>query len=219
MAISYPRELLAGFVYEDFTLEVVDFVSFSRVDEGRVVSTVQYADPYWKLVVNTEPMDQADRNRWAAWHASMRGGLQGFLTYDHSRPFPRAYVDEEMRGYIPAMNTSSPWSGEGTLSSLTAHELVCEGAPFGFQLTDGDLIGLVQNGRRHMFLVAESCEVVSGGTITVPVNPAVPLNAFNAGATVVFFRPKILMKVLPGTFVCPSTGGLANVSFEAVQII
>jgi hypothetical protein len=221
MALTYPRQLLEGFDFEDFTLELVDFVSFSRADEGRVVSTVQYSEPYWRLTISTEPLDQLDRRRWSAWYNSLRGGLQGFLTWDLSRAYPAAYVDQTTgRGYIPYLHTSPPWDGEGTLSSIAAHEMVCEGAPLGFQLTDGDLIGLVEDGRRHVFEVAEACAVVSGGTITVPVNPAVPLEAFTAAATVVFYRPQLLMKVVPGTFVCPAVGGgSANVTFEAVQII
>jgi hypothetical protein len=214
MAITFPRALPEGFDYEDFSFELVDSVSFSRTDEARVISTVQYADPYWRLTVKTEPLDQRDRKRWSSWYLSLQGGLQGFLTWDRSRPYPYAYPEG-----VPFLTASPPWDGEGSLSSIEARELVATGAPFGFQLEDGDLVGLVEGGRQHAFEVAEACSVVSGGTITIPINPAVPLAAFTVAATVVFYRPQLLMKVLPGSFVCPSVGGLANVTFEAVQII
>jgi hypothetical protein len=215
MAISYPRTMPDGYDYQDSEFRLSDSgTSFSRTDEGRALSVVEFADPYWTAVFRTEPLEQEDRKRWSAWHSSLRGGLQTFYARDFSRKFPLAYPNG-----VPYLTASPPWDGQGTIASISAHELICDGTPEGFQLKEGDLVGLVEDGRRHFFEVPEDCATLSGGGIIVPVNPAVPLEVFTAAADVVFYRPTIIMKIVPGSFDCPAVGGLADVSFEAVQVI
>lgn len=215
MAITYPRDLLAGFDMIESTFSQVESVSLSRSEANRVLASVEWADAYWAASYSTEPIDIADRRRWSAWKSSLRGGLKGFLAWDFMRPFPAAYPNG-----IPQMIGASPsWNGQGTVASIGVNTIVAAGVPFGFTMTDGDLVGLVENGRRHMFEVAETASAVSGGQITMEVNPKIPLTVFSTAAVVVFYRPKILMVVTPGSFQCPSVGGLANVSWEAEQII
>lgn len=211
MAITYPRSLLDHHLV-DCTFNLVESVSISRAKGGRAVAAVEYADPYIAATIETGPVDWKTRSRWEAWRASLRGGLKSFVTYDVSRAELAAYP-----AGVPQI-IAGTWNGQGAASSVTPYLITATGAPSGFKMTDGDMIGLVQNGRRAVFFVSETA-TRGASTIAVPVEPAVPTNMFTAGATVVFYRPQAEFILMSETWECSKRDYLAPVSFEAVQKI
>jgi hypothetical protein len=216
MAITYPRELLDAAVidFEESSFELVNGVSLARSQSDRVLNAIQIADPYWRAHIVTQPLELNERKRWRAWYESLRHGMKTFLAYDLAHEYPIAYPTG-----IPAGVGSPAWDGTGDVLAIAAHEAQVGGLPVGFILSEGDYFGLVQSGRYHVFTVPETVVAQSGGIITVPVNPAIPLTAFTTSATAVFWRPRFQMIVENGSFVCPGVEGLAAVSFDGVQVI
>lgn len=211
MTITYPREL-PDYRLVDCTFNLNEPVSISRTHGGRGISAVEYADPYITATIQTGPIGWHERNEWEAWRASLRGGLRSFVTHDVSRERLAAYPDG-----VPQI-VAGTWNGQGGMSAIAPHLVTATGAPSGFTMSAGDLIGLVQGGRRAVFFVSET--VTRGAsTIAVPVEPAVPTNIFTTAATVVFYRPKAEFILLSETWRCSKQGFLAQVSFDAGQKI
>lgn len=213
MAITYPRSLPHHKLVEcQFSL--VEPVSISRTHGGRGISAVEYADPYISAVIETLPMPRSERAMWEAWRASLRGGLKSFVTYDTSRKELIAYPDG-----FPQIVAGS-WNGQGTATAVAAHQISASGAPEGFKMMPGDLIGLQAGNplRRWVGFVSEEA-TAGASTIAVPVEPALPTTIFGIGATVVFYRPQAEFILLSDTWSCSKRDFLAPVSFEAVQKI
>lgn len=201
---------LHSYALNESTFTFVEQVSLSRSAGGATVATVEYGDPYLRAKFVTLRMGLAERHGWEAWKDGLRGGLASFLAWDASRPEPLAYpagVPEIMAG---------TWNGLGSATALAAHLITASGAPQDFRMTAGDHIGLVQSDRYGLFRVGENV-AADAGSIAVQVEPAVPLNMFTAGATVVFHRPKAEFIFLSSTWSNPVNAEFAPISFEAVQ--
>ncbi len=213
MAITYPRELLQHELV-DCTFDLVESVSLSRTQGGRGVSPVEYADPYLTASIETGALSWQARNAWEAWRASLRGGLRTFKTYDVSRSELSAYPNG-----VPEI-VAGIWGGQGTATAVAGYQITASGAPEGFEMRDGDLIGLQAGSplRRWVGFVSETA-VAGASTIVVPVSNAVPTTIFTTGATVVFYRPEAEFILLSETWSCSKRDYLAPVSFEAMQKI
>lgn len=211
MAITYPRALPSHSLV-DCTFNLVEPVSISRGAGGRAVAAVEYADSYISATFQTGPLSWAARNAWEAWRASLRGGLKSFVTYDVSRSELAAYPDG-----VPEI-TDGDWDGKGDATTVAAFAITATGAPDGFTMMPGDMIGLVESGRRWIGFVCE--EATAGETsIVVPVANPVPTTIFTSAADVVFYRPEAEFILLSDTWECSKRDYLAPVSFEAVQKI
>lgn len=211
MTLPDPRTLPdSGFVSCRFALH--EQVSLSRYAGGRAVARVQYGDPWIHASIETLPQYPSQRARWEAWLASLRGGMKSFITHDLSRPELIAYPNG-----VPEI-VAGTWNGQGTIDSLAARLITAAGAPSGFTMSAGDLIGLVEDGRRWVGFVTET--VTRGAsTIAVPVDPAVPLGIFSSAATVVFYRPQAEFIILSDTWQQSNVAGPTSISFQAVQKI
>lgn len=213
MAITYPRALLSHHLV-DCTFNLVEPVSLSRGQGGRAVAAVEYADPYLTATVQTGMLTWQERNEWEAWRASLRGGLKSFVTHDVSRSELAAYPTG-----VPEI-VAETWNGRGIATSVSGYQITASGAPEGFKMMPGDLIGLEAGSplRRWVGFVSEMA-TAGPATIAVPVSNAVPTTIFTTGATVVFCRPQAEFILLSDTWSCSKRDFLAPVSFEAVQKI
>lgn len=213
MVITYPRALLSHDLV-DCTFNLVEPVSISRAQGGRAVAAVEYADSYLTATIQTGMLTWQERNEWEAWRASLRGGLKSFVTHDVSRSQPLAYPNG-----VPEI-IAETWNGQGTATVVAGYQITTSGAPEGFTLKSGDLIGLQAGSplRRWVGFVSEEA-VAGASSITVSVSNAVPTTIFTTGATVVFYRPQAEFILLSDTWSCSKRDFLAPVYFEAVQKI
>jgi hypothetical protein len=212
MTISYPRDLLSyEMVTSNFTLDP-GTVS-SRHAKGAAGTVSQVREPVWFAEFETAPMFREARARWAAWLETLSGGLKHFTAWDASQPQPLAYPDG-----VPAIISAS-WDGEATVTSLsTAGVIAVSGAAANFELTDGDKVGLVEDGVYGLYRVIESVTVNGSGVAAIPVTPLVQ-EMFTTSATAVLYRPKAKFQL--DTSSVSIAGGVtaSPIAFAGAQVL
>lgn len=208
MAISYPRDLHSYELIES-TFELITFVGINRLENNRAISAVDHLDPYWEAKFITRRLYQHERAAWKAWKDSLRGGMQAFLAYDITRKYPIAYPNG-----VPEI-IATTWNGQGDVTALSGRLITCTGAPSGFTLKPGDMVGLVESGAYGLFRVTE--EVVATSSIAIPVEPLIPLTLFSTSAVAYLYRPKAMFTLDPESWDGPANMDFASISFSAIQ--
>ena len=209
MAITFPRELYS-YELAVCTFSLMDGVALNRAANGRVISAVDQFDPWILGKFKTRRLMPAERRAWVAWKNSLQGGMKSFLAWDASRQYPITYPNG-----VPEI-IASTWDGEGTLSALAARQLTVGGAPTGFTLVPGDHVGLVEGGAYGVFDVTETA-VAGASTMTISVDPFVPLTVFTTAATVVLFRPKARFVLDPDSWEDEGDIEFSPISFQGFQ--
>lgn len=212
MAITYPREM---FTYDlpvsKFTLD--PGTSVSRHARGGAGTVSQIREPLWFAEFETTQMFREARAPVIAWLDTLVGGLKFFLAWDASQPQPLAYPNG-----VPSILAAS-WDGTATVTSLsTAGEIAVSGAAGGFQMREGDKVGLVEDGRYGLYRVVENVTANGSGVVSIPVTPLVQ-DFFSTSATAVLYRPKAKLQIDP-TSISYEGGVFASpISFSAVQVL
>lgn len=186
--------------------QLVDSVSASRVG-ARIISFVEYADPFWKIDMRTRPLKAKDVLLVEAFRDQTRTGRKTVVYTPTHACVPQAYWGNG--GASALMNA-------GVVTAITDGFIVAfNSVDDGLVLMTGDLIGLEKDDYRSLH------RVVTGGTasanaLSVVVEPFVPAY-ITTGAVVRFKDPQLNCRVLPGSFSVPAAH-LPVASFTLVEV-
>lgn len=171
--------------------QVVDSVSVSRAGK-RVVSRVEYADPFWQVVMTTKPLRASERMKVEAFRDACRGGMVSVLYKPKHMCLPMAYWG----------NPTAPALANGTLSAKAGFNATLA-ATSGLVLSGGDLISL-SIGTHNWIARIVTGGISAAGSIAVTLN--MPLPPFIALGAVVRFRDiRMNTMLLPDSFTMPDT--------------
>lgn len=171
---------------------LVDSVSVSRAG-NRAISFVEYADPYWQIVLKTKPLAAAELALVEAFRAQVRTGMVTVLFTPVDVCLPQAYWGNPDAAAI---------ADDGNLVSVTNCSTVAmDGVTDGLLLQPGDRFSLASGAYRSLHRVIAGA-TAAAGAITVTVEPPVP-PYIAAGAVAKFRDPELNMRVLPGSFDIP----------------
>lgn len=204
MAIVYPREL-PGYVLSVGNITFDDNVVFTPSDKGMVINATQFAEPTAKINVTTGLLYPDQVRRWRTWKDSLRGGLQHFVAYDVRYKAPQAYPN--------------PTKITAAVSGLTRSTISLSGMPANYIMTEGDLIGLEQNGRFGYYKALETIIGTSGGAVVVPVYPFVHTAYFTNAAVARLVKPKAKFVLDWSSWDEPQQNEPGAISFTGAQRI
>lgn len=184
MAITYPRSLPACGA-RLIALDLFDPVVAAASKRGLVINRTQVVDPIWRLRVET--YTRRGPGEWAAWGASLGGGLRTFLASDSRYRRPLAYPNAEAPGDI-----SPGWAGTAAITALGAGgALSLVSLPAAYKIKAGDRIGIQQGSpvRYGYYVALEDVTASGGGAATVTVAPFLHTGIFTAPGTARMWRP------------------------------
>lgn len=167
------------FEYKDGTTSI-------SVGGGTKGNVAQTFDALYDLVVQTPPLERADRQMWSAWRKSLRGGLNRILAYDLSKHPPLAYPDAEA-----STDISAGWDGTATVTDLGASgALALSGLPASYEIKAGDPIGLIESGRYDVYEAIADATANGSGAVTVSVAPFLRTDIFSTSAVADLWKPR-----------------------------
>lgn len=194
-----------------------DSVARSRWNGGLQSSATETASTIWRARISTGRLTGDRRAEWHAWLGKLRGGIDGFLAYDKTKPFPRAYPN-----VTAASGVSAGWNGTATVSSLGASgALALASLPAGYQVKAGDPVGLEEGGRYGYYIASADVTANGSGAVTISVRPYLHTALFTTSATARLFRPLCAFTLDDGSW---SDGGSswlapAPIAFTGTQIL
>jgi hypothetical protein len=180
----------------------------SRVQVANVTPTV------WAMEFTSHLMEWKDAQAYLAWLQSLRGGARQFKAWHPLCKYPQEYPD----GW-----GDLSFDGTGTLSNIaTARDQITVGSvPSGMKLTPGDMVSIpLGSTGRSLHRIMESATVSGGGSVTLRVEPIIPigLTVTSPAAEVLFEKPWCLAVVEAESIRGPwQPGQIGRVSFSAVS--
>lgn len=173
---------------------------------GGALSFVEYADPYWTVDMETQPLPEVKLAGIEAWIASARGGFETIHFAPRHLTVPQAYIGDENN---PIVN------GTGTLAAKAGTNLTINNVMPGLILRAGDLIGLSMGDYNTL------CRVIVGATavstsLSISVEPRIQ-SYFPVGATVVFRNPKLNTRIVPNSIMV-GDGKFPTASFQLIGV-
>ncbi|WP_144223603.1 hypothetical protein [Mesorhizobium amorphae] len=168
--------------------ELVDSVSVSRAG-NRVISVVDYADPFWQIAMRTLTMSAQELQMLLAFRDRVRSGMVTVIHRPTDNCLPQAYWGNP--GAIQLNN--------GTLQSVTGgFNVTLNNLINGLKMMPGDLFSLKSGNYRSLH------RVMVGGTaaanaLSLTVEPFVP-PYIAPGAVARFLKPELNTRVVPGSF-------------------
>lgn len=212
MAITFPRALPPfGMQDCDFDLERYGTTNFT---EGGETDFQEFADPRWRLSCRTVPLNAIDLRRCRAWIESLQGAAKFFLGRDPGYTGPAAYPDG-LSGLTRA--GGGAFDGTGAIADLDAGTIDLTQLPAGFELTEGDYVGLLESGARGLYRILEDVSADGGGAATVTVEPPVITDIFTSAATYDVLSPACIMLLTEHS--APQGSETSDVSFSGLQVI
>lgn len=187
MAVTFPIQMPSdGFSVSRFRLVPVS--TRNRTRGGATFGTT-IGTSYWAISVTTWPMYRQEQGKWLAFFDVLRGNVKAMLLYNPGREYPSAYKNFD--GLVKA-GTSTPFTGQAALSSISANAVGLNGLPANFILSRGDLLGLVENNRYSLHRIVEDRVANgSGATSVFQIEPPIPGGLFTIAAAVDLYRPKV----------------------------
>lgn len=168
--------------------ELVDSVSVSRAGD-RMISVVDYADPFWQIPMRTLRMGAVELQALLAFRDRVRSGMVTVIHRPTDNCLPQAYWG----------NPGAIQLNDGTLQSVTnGFNVTLNNLINGLQMRPGDLFSLKSGNYRSRH------RVMTGGTaaanaLALTVEPFVP-PYIAPGAVAKFLRPELNTRVMPGSF-------------------
>lgn len=174
--------------YEGGLPALVRSVSQSRVG-NRSIAMVEYADPFWRMDMVTEPLDFTQQ---AAVRAFLDEAGAGMKTVDYAPvflPLPEAYRTDRSNAAL---------ADDGNLVSITGgSSLSIDGVTDGLVLQRGDMLSLAYDGFKSLHRILTG-GTAAAGAIAITVEPFVP-GYIAAGAVVKFKNLSLNTRLLPGS--------------------
>lgn len=185
---------------------------------GGLVQVANVGADLWSAKYETVPLREAEAEAWKAWLHSLRGGARLFRMWNPLRryalAYPGGYADLDRAG-------GGDFDGTANLSAIgtSRDTITINTLPASFVLTVGDLVSFpMGTSNRSLHRVIEGGTGSLGGSLTVTVEPSVPLGA-STGVTVDLVKPWCLGVLDPRTVSGPwQVGRIAAVTFDAMQV-
>ncbi|GAA2867497.1 hypothetical protein GGQ99_001284 [Aminobacter niigataensis] len=186
--------------------QIARSTSVSRAGQ-RAVAFVEYADPFWRIEVETGPLVAEHAPAFRAFLEEAGTGMETVLFAPKYLKVPQAYVGDEAN---PAL------SNTGSLVSVTDGFIIAVGSVTnGLDLRRGDLISLKSGDYRSLHRVMVGA-VASAGAISLTVEPAIP-EYIVPGAEVKFRDLELNTRMLSGSGSMPDDY-LPAASFTLVEV-
>lgn len=186
--------------------QIVRSTSAARSGQ-RAMAFVEFADPFWQIMVETSPLNADDAAAVQAFLDEAGAGTKTVLFAPTYMKVPQAYWAD--KGNPAVSNT-------GSLVSVTdGFSLSIGSVTNGLDLRRGDLISLKSGDYRSMHRVIVGA-VASSSAIALTVEPAVP-GYIAPGAEVRFRDLELNTRILPGSGSMPDDY-LPAASFTLVEV-
>lgn len=183
-----------------------EYISVNR-SADRIMQTVEYADPCWKIPMITKPLTNAERLTLEAFRQEAGNGMKTVLFTPKHICIPRAYWGDADNAILDNL---------GTLTSITGGDTLNIGSvTTGLVLSPGDLISLTTGAYNYIVQLITGATAVAGA-ISVRAGPVVPSFITN-GAVVTFKHPVMNTRVIPGSFDIPD-GPFPTASFTLQEV-
>lgn len=176
---------------------------------GRVISTVEFVDPYRTVDMETLPMKASEAVQLQAFIAAAQGGMETIVYRPKHICIPRAYWGDPNNTHITGT------ASRGTVTGGYTVQLT--GVVPGLQLMDGDMFSLKSGDYRQFLQVAYGGGATAvSTTITVKVDQ--PIASYIAtGATARFKQPEMNTRLVKDSFQM-SKGPRPTASFQLIEV-
>ncbi len=217
MTITFPRDLPEPHNMRQVRFEPV-YSQVRAPTRGGLVQVANVGADLWSARYETAPLRETEAETWKAWLHSLRGGARLFRMWNPLRRYALGYAS----GY-GGLSRSGGGSFDGTanLSAIggSRDTVTINTLPASFVLAAGDLVSFpLGAGHQSLHRVIEGGTASVGGSLTVTVEPTVPLGA-TTSSTVDLVKPWCYGVLDPRTVSGPwQVGRVASVSFEAMQV-
>lgn len=174
---------------------------------GRTISTVQYADSYRTVEMETVPLTAGQAVQLQSFIAAAKGGAETIIYRPTHICIPQAYWGDADNPRI---------SGTATRGVVTGgYTVQLNNVVPGLILQPGDLVSLQSGDYRQMLQVVIG-GVAASTTITVKVDQ--PISSYvGAGATVRFKHPEMNTRLVKDSFQMAS-GHFPTASFQLIEV-
>lgn len=217
MTITFPRDLPEPHRMRQVRFEPV-YTQVRAPTRGGLVQVANVGADLWSARYETVPLREAEAEAWKAWLHSLRGGARLFKMWHPLRRYALAYP-----GGYAGLDRAGGGAFDGTANldaiGVARDTVTIDTLPQSFVLTVGDLISIPLGvGHRTLHRVVEGGTSGVGGSVTVTVEPTVPLGA-TTDSTVDLEKAWCYGVLDPRTVSGPwQVGRIAAVSFEALQV-
>lgn len=205
--------------FPDIGIAGVSLMPDPRVDRtettGGKVSVSQRGLPKWQLSIETHKMERAEFQKLSAWWNGQYGGMNNFTISHPERPFPLAYRNG-FGGLEKA--TGGAFDGTAAVNALVANSITVQGLPAGFELTQGDPVGLVESGKYGFYEVGQDVVANGDGIAVIVPQPMIWTTVFTVAAQVNFARALVEMKIDQNSFTGQRRRQRMPASFSARQV-
>ena len=192
MTITYPRAFPTfGVGSHRLWLSRNDIMS--RDGTGRA-GGVALGTSLWRAEMTWPSITDLQTQQIRAFVNSLKGASQSFLMTDPARWYPAAYRASGLPGGFDGV--AGGWTLDGTRSVVTLG-----GLPVGFQLTEGDLVGVKDGAgaKCHVMECLEGATANGSGALAVTVNPALWAVIDGWSSAVAYLvKPAVTMRLIPG---------------------
>lgn len=161
-------------------------------DQGGNVWETEDADPFWTGRLSTTKLNHDRLQDWVGFvHTAVRDRLAiEFVD-------PVFYIPAAYRG----VGLPGGWDGLGTLFDISnGLQPVFSGLPVGLQLRRGDRLSIFDTDNCRYHMVESNLVVASATEQMVPITPAGLPNVFEAGDSVSFLNPRVLLNIVPNSW-------------------
>lgn len=176
---------------------------------GKLISTVEYVDPYRTVDMETHPMKASEAVQLQAFISSARGGLETIVYRPTHICLPRAYWGDPNNPHITGT------ASRGTVTNGYTVQLT--GVVPGLQLMEGDMFSLKSGDYRQFLQIAYG----GGGTAastTITVKVDQPISSYiAAGATARFKKPEMNTRLVKDSFQL-TKGPRPTATFQLIEV-
>lgn len=220
MAITFPRDMpeQAGnrMLIKDCDFKPLYQQTVAPYRGGKVQVANLGAD-LWSMSYATAPLDYQQAMEYMAWLQSLRGGTRTFKAWHPLRRYPWAYQNG-----VESMTRAGGGAFDGTctLSAIGTNRdtITLSNLPANFAFTVGDLVSFPMGSSQCLVRVMETVTGSGAGSVTLTVEPFVPLAATPGTTAVTVIKPWCLAVVDAKSISGPMQPGyVQSVSFQAVQ--
>lgn len=186
--------------------KLIRSVSQSRAG-NRVISNIEFADPYWLAEVQSAPITRAQRAEMLAFIDQASSGMNTILFAPSYLGVPQAYWNDPGNAAIGV---------NGSVVSITnGTQIAINSVINGLKLNTGDWLGLEKDGYRSLHRVIVG-GTAAAGAISLTVEPPVP-GYITAGAVAKFKGVGMNARMVPGSE-SVADDYLAVASFTVVEV-
>lgn len=220
MTITFPRDLpeignRVLFATAEFEPQYQNTLNPFR---GGDVQAWNLGTDLWAMQFSTALLDYQQGAEYMSWLHSLRGGIRKFKAWHPLRRYPYLYPN----GFgSMTRGTGGAFDGTCTLNAIgvSRDTVTLSTLPSNFAFSIGDMVSFPITGAGQCLLrVMEAATANGVGTVTLTIEPWVPLAATSGTNQVTLIKPWCLAVVDPKSIKGPMKPGHYDaISFSAVQ--